>query len=177
MELRVHPTLIPNACLISKVDGVLNAVMVEGDAVGPTMYTGPGAGAEATASSVISDIVEIARLRDAEPSERSAYLGIPMDKLTDTAVVDIDQCETSFYLRFSVQDKPGVLSQVTQLFSSANISVEAIQQKEAEDGQDATIVLATERAIESDLNAVKAQLQDLDVVSSTVVSIRVEDLD
>lgn len=178
VELRVHPTLVPNERLIAKVDGVMNAVMVEGDAVGTTMYYGPGAGAEPTASSVISDIVEIARQKDIKLSERSAYLGIPIEALSDEPVLNIDNCQTSFYLRFAVQDKPGVLTQVTSQFSEAGISVDAIHQKEPEDGaSEAIIVLVTHRAYEAELTAIADSLEALDVVSGKVVRIRVEDLD
>lgn len=178
VELRVHPTLIPSERLISKVDGVMNAVMVEGDAVGSTMYYGPGAGAGPTASSVVSDIVEIARQKDIDPAARSPYLGVPAELLSDTPVLDIADCTTSFYMRFSAEDKPGVLSQVTSLFSDAGVSVEAIQQKEPEDGATkATIVLVTDRATESKLTSVADSLAGLDVVIGDVVTIRVEDLD
>lgn len=177
IELRVHPTLIPQDKLIAKVDGVMNAVMIEGDAVGETMYYGPGAGAEPTASSVISDIVEIARQKDVDASARSAYLGIPVEKMSDEQVVDIEDCETSFFLRFTAEDKPGVLSQVTQLLSDADLSVEAIQQKEPVSGSDeATIVMVTHQALESKLRAAVAKLEALDAITSDVVSIRVEDL-
>lgn len=177
VELRVHPTLIPEDRLIAKVDGVMNAVMVEGDAVGSTMYYGPGAGAEPTASSIISDIVEIARQKNIKASERSPYLGVPVEDLSDKPVLDIAECHTSFYLRFSVQDKPGVLSQVTQQFSEAGISVDAIQQKEPADGvSEATIVLVTHQAYESELTAIADALESLDVVTGKVVRIRVEDL-
>lgn len=178
IELRVHPTLVPQERLISKVDGVMNAVMVEGDAVGTTMYYGPGAGAEPTASSIISDIVEIARQKDIDIDQRTPYLGIPVQGLSDEPVLDIGDCQTSFYLRFSVQDKPGVLSQVTQLFSDSGISVEAIQQQEPEDGAtEATIVLFTHQAYESKLTSTADALEALDVVTGKVVRIRVEDLD
>ena len=178
IELRVHPTLIPQERLIAKVDGVMNAIMVEGDAVGTTLYYGPGAGAEPTASSVISDIVEIARQKNIAASERSPYLGIPVEALSDEPVLAIARCQTSFYLRFSVRDKPGVLSRVTQLFSDADISVEAIQQKESLEGADeATIVLLTHQTYESELTAIANALEALDVVTGNVIRIRVEALD
>lgn len=178
IELRVHPTLIPKDRLIAKVDGVMNAVMIEGDAVGPTLYFGAGAGAEPTASSVIANLVEIARQKDLTPEARSAYLGVPMDKLKDTPVVDIEDCETSFYLRFTAADKPGVLNKITQLLSNAELSVEAIQQKEPTSGSaEATIVMVTHKAVESELRKVVASLEKLDVITGKVVYIRVEDLD
>lgn len=178
VELRVHPTLVPQERLIAKVDGVMNAVMVEGDAVGSTMYYGPGAGAEPTASSIISDVVEIARQKDITADQRAAYLGVPVSALKDTPVLDIADCQTSFYLRFSVEDKAGVLSQVTQLMSEAGISVDAIQQKEPAGGvTEATIVLVTYPAQEAELTALADALENLDVVTGKVVRIRVESLD
>ena len=177
IELRVHPTLIPKERLIAKVDGVMNAVVVEGDAVGSTMYYGPGAGAEPTASSVISDIVEIARQKNIQAAERPAYLGIPVADLSDVPVLDIGDCETSFYLRFSVRDKPGALSQVTQKFTDAGVSIETIHQKEpVADSAEATIVLVTHRASESSLTAIVDALETLDVVTGKVACIRVEEL-
>lgn len=178
IELRVHPTLIPEERMIAKVDGVMNAVMIEGDAVGPTLYFGAGAGAEPTASSVIANLIEIARQKDVSPEARSCYLGIPANKLKQTPVVDIEDCETSFYLRFTAADKPGVLNKITQLLSNAELSVEAIQQKEPISGSaEATIVMVTHRALESDLRKVVSRLERLDVITSKVVYIRVEDLD
>jgi homoserine dehydrogenase len=178
IELRVHPTLIPKDRLIAKVDGVMNAVMIEGDAVGPTLYFGAGAGAEPTASSVIANLIEIAHQKDVAPEARSSYLGVPMHKLKDTPVVDIEDCETSFYLRFTAADKPGVLNKITQLLSNAELSVEAIQQKEPISGSaEATIVMVTHKAVESELRKVVSSLEKLDVITSKVVYIRVEDLD
>ncbi|MEQ9565425.1 MAG: homoserine dehydrogenase, partial [Pseudomonadales bacterium] len=160
IELRVHPTLIPKERMIAKVDGVMNAVMIEGDAVGPTLYYGAGAGAEPTASSVIANLIEIARQKDVDPEARSSYLGVPMSKLKDTPVVDIEDCETSFYLRFTAADKPGVLNKITQLLSNAELSVEAIQQKEPISGSaEATIVMVTHKAVESELRKVVASLE------------------
>ena len=178
VELRVHPTLIPHARLIANVDGVLNAVMVEGDAVGSTLYCGPGAGSEPTASSVISDIVEIARQRELSSTQRVGYLGVPHSKLVDQPVLSIDDCETSLYLRFSVSDRPGVLSKVTQVFSDADISLESVVQKESVAGVDeANIVMLTHRAQQSALTAVANALESLEVVTSPVIRIRMEDLD
>ena len=177
IEMRVHPTLVPKDKLISKVDGVMNAVMVEGDAVGQTLYYGAGAGAEATGSAVVSDVLEIARQKQIPQTARSAYLGVPMAKLQPRPILPIDACETSFYLRFSVQDKPGALSQVTQLISNAGLSVEAIHQQEPVGSADAIILMVTHRAYEHELTMVADKLESLDVVTSKVVTIRVEDLD
>ena len=177
IELRVHPTLIPKEHLIARVDGVMNAVVVEADALGSTMYYGAGAGAEPTASSVISDIVEIARQNSIQAAQRPACLGIAVADLSDVPILDIGDCETSFYLRFSVRDKPGVLSQVTQKFTDAGVSIETIHQKEpVADSDEATIVLVTHRATASRLTAVADALETLERVTGKVVRIAVEEL-
>ncbi len=179
IELRVHPTLIPFERLLAKVDGVMNAVMVQSDAAQSTLYYGPGAGAEPTASSVVADIIAIARQTGSQSSS-VPYLGVPLSALrsgADNEILDIDECETSFYLRFRAEDRPGVLSRITQAVSDAGISVEAIQQKEPAVGDSqATIVMITNQAPESRLRALVQTLNNLDVISREVVCIRVENL-
>ncbi len=178
VELRVHPTLIPEERLIANVDGVMNAVLVEGDAVGPTLYYGAGAGGEPTASSVIADIIEIARQVDLEPSARTPYLGFEYGEATDLPVLPIEDCITSFYLRMTVQDRPGVLSAIARIFGESGISIEALIQKEAKAGQqEVPIVLITNEAREGDLIKAFDQIQALDQVIGPVVKIRVENLD
>lgn len=178
IELRVHPTLIPAKRLIANVNGVKNAVLVESDAVGPTLYYGAGAGAEPTASAVIADIVDLARTMGIDPAQRVPPLAFQCDKLSDEAIVPIEDVVCGHYLRMSALDKPGVLSQVTQVLSSHGISVEALIQKEPEEGAaTATIILLTSRAREKTLNDVVRGLEAMDSIEGQVVRLRVENLD
>jgi homoserine dehydrogenase len=177
IELRVHPTLIPEKRLIANVNGVMNAVLVKGDAVGPTLYYGPGAGAEPTASAVIADIVDVARTLNADPSHRVPYLAFQQNALFDTPVLGIEDVVTSYYLRISARDKPGVLSRIAQILSDAGISIEALIQKEPATGQDhVPVIILTNRTLERQLIAAIAQLEALDSIEGEVVRIRVESL-
>lgn len=177
IELRVHPTLIPEQRLIANVNGVMNAVLVKGDAVGPTLYYGPGAGAEPTASAVIADIVDVARTLNADPSHRVPYLAFQHNALSDTPVLGIDDVVTSYYLRISALDKPGVLSRIAQVLSDGGISIEALIQKQPKDGQDhVPVIILTNRTLERQLLAAIAQLEALDSIDGEVVRIRVESL-
>ncbi|MDX2463070.1 MAG: homoserine dehydrogenase [Porticoccus sp.] len=177
IELRVHPTLIPEKRLIANVDGVMNAVLVKGDAVGPTLYYGPGAGAEPTASSVIADIVDLARTLSADPEHRVPHMGFQLDQLKDIAVLPIGEVETAYYLRINALDVPGVLAKITQVLSDANISVEAVIQKEPEAGKDRVqLIILTNRAIEKYLDDAVKKIQALDSTEGSVVKIRVESL-
>src|SRR3546814_650249 len=130
IELRVHPTLIPAKRLLANVEGAMNAVVVQGDAVGPTLYYGKGAGAEPTASAVVADLVDIARLADAEPKHRVPYLAFQPHLMTDTPILPIEDITSSYYLRMHVADKLGVLSNVTSILADSAISVDAMIQKE-----------------------------------------------
>jgi homoserine dehydrogenase len=178
VELRVHPTLIPNKRLIANVNGVMNAVLVKGDSVGPTLYYGAGAGAEPTASSVLADIVDVSRTLQVEPHQRVPYLGFHHSALIDKPVLDIADVDTAHYLRMSAEDKPGVLSQVAQIISSAGVSIEAIIQKEPVNGQEhVSLIILTSRAIERQLSAAVAQIEALDAIAGTVTRIRVESLE
>ena len=177
IELRVHPTLIPKKRLIANVDGVMNAVLVNGDAVGPTLYYGPGAGAEPTASAVIADIVDLARTLTADPEHRVPHLGFQPDTLNDIEVLPISEIETAYYLRISALDTPGVLSTITQILSDAKISVEAVIQKEPEAGEDhVPLIILTDRVIEKSLDSAVTKIQQLDIIAGDVVKIRVESL-
>src|SRR5690606_15877167 len=131
IELRVHPTLIPEKRLIANVDGVMNAVVVKGDAVGPTLYYGAGAGAEPTGSSIVSDIIDVARTLTAEPEHRVPHLGFGPEYVVEQTILPIDEVETAYYLRMSADDKPGVLSKIATILSDSGISIEALIQKEA----------------------------------------------
>jgi homoserine dehydrogenase len=177
IELRVHPTLIPEKRLIANVNGVMNAILVKGDAVGPTLYYGPGAGAEPTASAVIADIIDVARTLNADPSHRVPYLAFQQNALNDTPVLAIDEAITSYYLRISALDKPGVLSRIAQVLSDAGISIEALIQKEPSADQDhVPVIILTNRTLERQLIAAISQLEALDSIEGEVVRIRVESL-
>jgi len=177
IELRVHPTLIPRKRLLANVDGVMNAVVVKGDAVGPTLYYGPGAGAEPTASAVIADIVDLARTLTADPEHRVPHLGFQPDQLSDIQVLSIEQVETAYYLRITARDVPGVLSKITQILSDAKISIEAVIQKEADDGEDyVPLIILTDRAVVKKLDEAVEKIQQLPTTEGDIVRIRVESL-
>lgn len=175
IELRVHPTLIPNKRLIGNVNGVMNAVVVKGDAVGPTLYYGAGAGSEPTASAVIADVVDVARQIANGASKGVPALGFK--ELSDQAILPMGEVETAYYLRLLVDDKPGVLSQLATILSDAGISMETVHQNEPAEGQSQVeIVFITSIAKESTLKAVVETLEGLDCVSGKAHSIRVESL-
>ncbi len=175
IELRVHPTLIPKKRLIANVDGVMNAVVVKGDAVGPTLYYGAGAGSEPTASAVIADIVDVARQISSGAESGVPYLGF--DTLEDQPILSIDSVKTAYYLRLLVDDKPGVLSQLTKVLSDLDIGIEAVHQEEPEEGEPcAEIVLLTNRVEEVNLVKAIEQIESLDSVKTDVKKIRVEAL-
>ena len=183
IELRVHPTMIPEQRLIANVDGVMNAILVQGDAVGPTLYYGAGAGAEPTASSVIADIVDLARTLTADPEHRVAHLGFQPDALVDGGILPIEEVETAYYLRMSVEDKPGVLSQVAAIMSDAGISIEALIQKPPKEGAEPVngrllvpLILMTNRAVEKQLLAATSKVEALSAIEGSVTHIRVESL-
>lgn len=178
VEMRVHPTLIPQRRLIANVDGVMNAVLVKGDAVGPTLYYGAGAGAEPTASSVIADIVDVVRTIDANPISRVPALGMSQKSLSALPVLPIGEVNTAYYLRINVSDQPGVLSHITQILSDSDISIEAVLQKEVvqQDSAVVPIVLITNRTLESQFIAAVKSIETLDAVQENVHFIRVESL-
>jgi homoserine dehydrogenase len=178
VELRVHPTLIPERRLIANVDGVMNAVLVKGDAVGPTLYYGAGAGADATASAVVADIVDVVRTLTSDPNNRVPHLAFQPDALADLSILPIDKVETSYYLRMQAQDKPGVLADVTRIFSEQGISIEAVIQKEPAEGEsEVPLIMLTHRVAEEKMNSAIAQLEALDAIEGKVVRIRCEHLD
>lgn len=177
VELRVHPTLIPEKRLIANVNGVMNAVLVKGDAVGPTLYYGAGAGSEPTASSVVADIIDVARTLSADPKHRVPYLAFQPDAMNDTPVLGIESVETAYYLRMFAEDKPGVLSKIAQILSDTGISIEAIIQKEPAEGQSSVpLIILTSRAIEKDLVSAVSQVEALGSIEGNVTRIRVESL-
>src|SRR5437762_6559146 len=150
IELRVHPTLVPTRRLIANVEGVMNAILVKGDAVGPTLYYGAGAGALPTASAVVADLVDVTRLITADPEHRVPHLAFQPDQLANTPVLPIDDVETSYYLRMRVADKPGVLAEITRVLADFRISIEAMVQREPQ-RQQVDIVMLTHRALERDV--------------------------
>ncbi|MBK6961776.1 MAG: homoserine dehydrogenase [Gammaproteobacteria bacterium] len=178
IELRVHPTLVPERSLIAQVHGVMNAIMVKGDAVGATLYCGPGAGAEPTASAVIADILDIARRLDGGGRDATPVPGGGPDAGEPLAVLDIAAAESAHYLRVSALDKPGVLSQLAQILSAHGISIEAIIQKEPAPGQDhVPLIMLTNRTRESEVRAAIGAIERLESVSGPVVHLRKEALD
>ena len=176
VELRVHPTLIPEKRLIANVDGVMNAVMVKGDAVGATMYYGAGAGSLPTASAVVADIVDVTRLATADPEHRVPHLAFQPDRLADLPILPIGEVESSYYLRVNVIDRAGVLAELTHILASEGISIEALIQKGSERGAEAEIVLLTHRVVEKHVNAAIAQIEALDSVTGSVTKLRMEAL-
>ena len=177
IELRVHPTLIPEKRLIANVDGVMNAVLVKGDAVGATMYYGAGAGAEPTGSSIVGDIVDVARTLTASPEHRVPYLGFGPEFVSAQPILDIEEVETANYLRMSAQDKPGVLSKIATILSDSGISIEAMIQKEAKEGETSVpLILLTNTVQDKKLTAAIRSIEALDSVSGSVQRIRVEAL-
>jgi homoserine dehydrogenase len=177
IELRVHPTLIPAKRLIANVEGVMNAVLVKGDAVGPTMYYGAGAGAEPTGSAVVADLVDITRLHTADPEHRVPHLAFQPDRMSSLKVLPMDEVVTSYYLRMQVEDKPGVLADITRILADGMISIDAMVQREPQEGeQQVDIIMLTHQTKEKAVNAAIAKIEKLPVVTGKVTRIRLEEL-
>jgi homoserine dehydrogenase len=177
IELRVHPTLIPEKRLIANVEGVMNAILVKGDAVGATMYYGRGAGAEATASAVVADLVDVTRMLTADPEQRVPHLAFQPDQLHDTPILPMSKVETAYYLRLSAFDRPGVMADVTRILADNAISIDAMLQKEAEEGEDVVdVIILTHRCLEENANAAIAKIESLSSMANKVVRIRLEEL-
>ena len=177
IELRVHPTLIPARRLIANVEGVMNAVLVKGDAVGPTLYYGRGAGAEATASAVVADLVDVTRMATSDPEHRVPHLAFQPDRMSSEPILPMEQVETGCYLRLRALDRPGVLADVTRICADLDISIDAIFQKEAGEGEDQVdVVILTHRTIEKNVNAAIRRIEALPTIPSPVVRIRLEEL-
>ncbi|MEW8506248.1 MAG: homoserine dehydrogenase [Candidatus Thiodiazotropha sp.] len=178
IEMRVHPTMIPHRRLIANVDGVMNAVLVKGDAVGPTLYYGAGAGSDPTASAVVADVVDVVRMLTTDPENRVPHLAFQPGELVDLPILPIDEVETTFYLRMQVVDKPGVVARIASILAESQISIEAIQQKEPAEGDNTVpLVMLTQRVIEMQLNKAIAEIEQLDSVFGQIMRIRVERLD
>jgi homoserine dehydrogenase len=177
IELRVHPTLVPAKRLIANVEGAMNAVMVQGDAVGSTLYYGKGAGAEPTASAVIADLVDITRLHTADPDHRVPHLAFQPGALQDTRILSIDEVVTAFYLRLQVTDQAGVLARITTILAESDISIDALLQRESAEGEAQTdVIILTHDTVEGRMNRAIAQMQALPTVLAPIVRIRKEEL-
>jgi homoserine dehydrogenase len=177
IELRVHPTLVPSKRLIANVEGAMNAVMVQGDAVGTTLYYGKGAGAEPTASAVVADLVDITRLATADPDHRVPHLAFQPDAMADTPILPIEQVVTAFYLRLVVADEAGVLSKITTILADQAISIDAVLQRESAEGERQTdLIILTHDTVEGRMRDALAQMQALPTVLAPIVSIRKEEL-
>lgn len=177
IELRVHPTLIPSRRLIANVEGVMNAILVKGDAVGATLYYGAGAGAEPTASAVVADLVDVTRMHTADPEHRVPHLAFQPDRMSDTPILAMEEVETSYYLRLRVLDRPGVLADITRILADMSISIDAMVQKEPSEGEEQVdIIMLTHLTQEKNVNSAIKRIESLPVVSGKVTRIRLEQL-
>ncbi|MGQ0658892.1 MAG: homoserine dehydrogenase [Chromatiales bacterium] len=177
IELRVHPALIPERRLIANVDGVMNAVLVRGDAVGPLLFYGAGAGAEPTASAVVADLVDVTRALTADPDHRVPHLAFQPDAMSDVSVLPMEQVESAYYLRMNALDKPGVLADITRILADLGISIEAIRQREPAEGElHVPIIMLTQRVRERAVSDAIARIEALDSVRGAVVRLRMETL-
>ena len=177
VELRVHPCLVPEKRLIANVEGAMNAVMVQADAVGTTLYYGKGAGSEPTASAVIADLVDITRLHTADPLHRVPHLAFQPDAMSDVPILPMDKVVTSYYLRLRVADQAGVLAKLTGILATSNISIDAVLQRPAGEIQNQTdLIILTHACVESAMNTAIAQMQLLTTVLAPIIRIRKEEL-
>ena len=177
IELRVHPTLIPAKRLLANVEGVMNAILVKADATGATLYYGPGAGAEPTASAVVADLVDVARMLTADPHHRVPHLAFQPDQLSSEPILPMDEVETSYYLRLRAFDKPGVLADVTRILADLNISIDAMVQKEPAEGEELVdVILLTHHTLEKYINAAISKIEALPTISGKIVRLRMEQL-
>jgi homoserine dehydrogenase len=177
IELRVHPTLIPHRRLIANVDGVMNAVLVKADAVGPTLYYGAGAGAEPTASAVVADLVDVVRTLTSDPENRVPHLAFQPGAIAELPILPVSEVETAYYLRLSASDQPGVLADVTRILADHQISIEAILQKEPPEGEaHLPVIMLTHRVLEKELDKAILQIEALPTIGGSIKRLRVESL-
>ncbi len=177
IELRVHPTLIPEKRLVANVDGAMNAVIVQSDAVGPTLYYGAGAGAEPTASAVVADLMDVARLMDATEAQRIPALAFQADQVQDLPILSIEEVESAYYLRLRATDEAGVMAAVTKILGDRSISIDAMIQKEPEAGEsEADIVILTHETIEKNMNAAILEIEAIPAIAGKLIKIRMETL-
>ena len=177
IELRVHPTLIAEHRLIANVDGVMNAILVFGDAVGPTLYYGAGAGSEPTASAVVADIVDVVRVLTTDPENRVPHLAFQPNELADVPILPMEQVNCAYYLRLNIEDKVGVIAKITGILADEGISIEAIQQKEFNHVKHVPLIMLTHEILEVQMNRAISRIEALDSVQGKVVLIRMEELD
>jgi homoserine dehydrogenase len=177
VELRVHPTLIPSKRLIANVEGAMNAVLVKGDAVGATLYYGKGAGAEPTASAIIADLVDVTRMHTADPEHRVPHLAFQPSAMVDLTILPLSEVITSYYLRLRVEDKPGVLADITRILADQQISIDAMIQREPDEGEEQTdIIMLTHQTREKNIEAAIAKIESLAVVKAPLIRLRLEEL-
>jgi homoserine dehydrogenase len=176
IELRVHPALVPAKSMLANVEGAMNAVLVRGDAVGQTLYYGKGAGEEPTASAVVADLVDVTRLLTADPEHRVPHLAFQPDSMSDTPILSIDDVITSYYLRLTVADQPGVLADIARVFSNGGISIGSMIQQPSDLDASADLVFLTHEAVERNVNVAIAQIEALPFVRSKVTRLRMESL-
>lgn len=176
IELRVHPALVPTASLLANVEGAMNAVLVRGDAVGQTLYYGKGAGEEPTASAVVADLVDVTRLHTADPEHRVPHLAFQPDAMADTPILSIEDVVTSYYLRMTVADQPGVLADIARVLADAGISIGSMIQQPSDADGSADLIFLTHQALERNINAAIARIEALAFVRSSVTRLRVESL-
>ncbi len=177
VELRVHPTLIPARRLIANVDGVMNAVLVMADAVGPTLYYGAGAGSEPTASAVVADLVDVTRVLTADPENRVPHLAFQPGALSDLPILPMEEVQTAYYLRLQAVDRPGVMAEVTAILGGLQISIEAILQQEPAAGEETVpVILLTHRIREGQMDEAIRRIEALEGIRAPVARIRMEDL-
>jgi homoserine dehydrogenase len=175
IELRVHPTMIPEKALLANVDGVMNAVLVDGDAVGQTLYYGAGAGAEPTASAVVADVVDVVRTLTADRDNRVPHLAFQPSELSDAEVLPVEQVESAYYLRLQAVERPGVMAHITRILGEKGINIEAVIQKPIRESQ-VPVILLTQRVVESTMNEALREIEALPDVVGEVTRIRVEQL-
>ncbi|GBU09106.1 homoserine dehydrogenase [Gammaproteobacteria bacterium] len=176
IELRVHPTLIPKKRLIANVNGIMNAILVKGDAVGPVLSYGAGAGSEPTASAVIADLVDVVRTLNADSSNRVPHLAFQADRLSNFPILSQDEIKTAYYLRMQALDKPGVLAEITRILSQNNISIEQMMQKKSNSGESAQIIMTTHRVKEQLMQTAITEIESLNVLNQKIALIRIESL-
>ena len=176
IELRVHPALIPSKSLLANVEGAMNAVLVRGDAVGQTLYYGKGAGEEPTASAVVADLVDVTRLHTADPGHRVPHLAFQPNAMADTPILSIEDVITSYYLRLTVADQPGVLADIARVLADSGMSIVSMIQEPSESGDSAELIFLTHQALERKVNQAIARIEQLPFVRSTVTRLRMESL-
>lgn len=176
IELRVHPALVPSASLLANVEGAMNAVLVRGDAVGQTLYYGKGAGEEPTASAVVADLVDVTRLHTADPEHRVPHLAFQPDAMSDTPILSIEDVVTSYYLRMTVADQPGVLADIARVLADAGISIGSMIQQPSDADGSADLIFLTHQALERSINIAIARIEALKFIRSSVTRLRVESL-